>query len=213
MTDDDPYRLMRFILELRQAGITDARALSALERTPRSHYAPEAMQGLALDDINLPLPHAQAMTRPSVIARVLAALAPRNDEVVLEIGAGSGYQAGALSTLARKVVTVDRWRDLLIDARGRLGRARLLNVFAHVGDGHEGWSDDGPYDRIVLNCAVAEIPPPLFDQLKPGGVIVAPVGAGDEQRLMRIRNDAEEDLGPVRFAPLLRGLGEEPETA
>ena len=109
--------------------------------------------------------------------------------------------------------TASGWRDLLIDARGRLGRARLLNVFAHVGDGHEGWSDDGPYDRIVLNCAVAEIPPPLFDQLKPGGVIVAPIGAGDEQRLMRFRNDAEEDLGPVRFAPLLRGLGEEPETA
>lgn len=207
---DDPDRLMRFVLELRQAGITDARALSALERTPRTRYAPAHLEGLALDDINLPLAHAQTMTKPSLVARIIAALAPQAEDVVLEIGSGSGYQAAALSTLARKVVTLDRWRDLVAEARGRFGRARLMNVFAHAGDGFEGWSDDAPYDRIVLNCALEDVPPPLLDQLKPGGVILAPLGDADAQRLMRYRNGQAEDLGPVRFQPLERGLGEDP---
>lgn len=208
--NDDPHRLMRFVLELRQAGITDARALSALERTPRTHYAPEHLEGLALDDINLPLPHAQTMTKPSIVARIIAALAPQPQDIVLEVGAGSGYQAAVLATLARKVVTLDRWRDLVADARGRFGRARLMNVFAHAADGFEGWSDDAPYDRIVLNCAVEDLPPPLLDQLKPGGVIVAPVGADEAQRLIRYRNGQAEDLGPIRLPPLERGLGEDP---
>jgi protein-L-isoaspartate(D-aspartate) O-methyltransferase len=207
--NEDPHRLMRFVLELRQAGVTDARALSALERTPRTHYAPEHLEGLAFDDVNLPLAHGQAMTKPSTIARVVAALAPQPQDAVLEIGTGSGYQAAALATLARKVVTLDRWRDLVADARGRFGRARLMNVVAHAADGFEGWSDDAPYDRIVLNCAVEELPPPLLDQLKPNGVILAPMGVGGAQRLMRFRNGEAEDMGRSQFAAFERGLGED----
>jgi protein-L-isoaspartate(D-aspartate) O-methyltransferase len=205
----DLARLMRFVLELRQAGVTDARVLSALERTPRGFYAPEHLEGLALDDVNLPLEHGQAMTKPSVIGRMLIALGAKNGEVVLEVGAGSGYQAAALSSLARKVVSLERWRDLASEARARVGRARLMNVVVHAGDGFEGWKDEAPFDRIIVNAAIADFPPALMAQLKPGGVLLAPIGDAHGQRLIRYRNDEREDLGPAAFAPLEPGFGPE----
>ena len=204
----DPARLMRFVLEMRQAGITDPRALAALERTPRTHYAPSHLEGLALDDVGLPLAHAQTMTKPSIVGRVVAALAAQPTDIVLEIGTGSGFQAAVLSDMAHKVVTLERWRDLAADARGRFGTARLMRTYAHVADGFDGWSDDAPYDRIVLNVAVEKVPPVLFDQLKPGGVIVAPIEDASGQRLVRMRNDVREDLGPVKLGALERGVEE-----
>ena len=209
MTASDPARLMRFVLEMRQAGVTDARALSALERTSRTHYAPVHLQGLALDDVGLPLPHVQTMTKPSLVGRMLTALDPQPGDLVLEVGAGSGFQAAAIASLAHKVVTLDRWRDLAADARGRFGRARLMRAFAHCADGFSGWPDDAPYDRIVINAAVADFPLPLLDQLKAGGVLVAPLGEGTIQRLMRYRNGLREDLGPISFQHLERGVVDE----
>ena len=208
MSEDDPARLMRFVLEMRQAGVTDARVLSALERTPRPYFAPDHLGGLAMDDIPLPLPHAQAMTKPSLIGRVLSALAPKAGDSVLEVGAGSGYQSAVIGALARKVVSVERWRDLVCEARIRIGRASLFHVLVHAGDGFEGWSDDAPYDRIVMNVAVEDIPLPLLDQLAPGGVLVAPVGEPEGQRLIRYRNGEREDLGAAKFPMLERGLAD-----
>lgn len=204
---------MRFVLEMRQAGVTDARALSALERTPRTHYAPEHLQGLALDDVGLPLAHAQTMTKPSLVGRFITALAPQADDVVLEIGTGSGFQAAAMSSLASKVISVDRWNELVVAARGRFGTARLMRTFAFLGDGFDGWADDAPYDRIVINGTLADFPAPLLEQLKPSGVIVAPLGDVQAQRLVRYRNGEREDLGPIKMQPLERGLGEAPPPA
>jgi protein-L-isoaspartate(D-aspartate) O-methyltransferase len=197
---------MRFVLEMRQAGITDSRILSALERTPRTHYAPAHLQGLALDDVGLPLAHAQTMTKPSVVARMVAALDPQPGDVVLEIGTGSGFQAAVLSALAHKVVSIERWRDIAAEARAHFGTARLMRTFAHVADGFDGWADDAPYDRIVVNAALEDLPLTLLDQLRAGGVIVAPLG----ERLIRYQNGRREDLGPVKFAPIERGVPDEP---
>lgn len=205
----DPARLMRFVLEMRQAGVTDARILSALERTPRTHYAPDHLAGLALDDVGLPLAHGQAMTKPSIVARMAAALEPLPEHAVLEIGAGSGFQAAVLSALAHRVVTIERWRDLAADARARFGTARLMRTFAHVADGFDGWAEEAPYDRIVVNAALEDLPAPLLDQLKADGVLLAPLG----ERLVRYRNGQREDLGPIKFAPLERGVPEEPAPA
>lgn len=201
----DLARLMKFVLELRQAGVTDARVLGALERTARAHYAPTGMEGLALDDVGLPLVHAQTMTKPSSIGRMLVALGAQQNDVVLEIGTGSGYQAAVLSSLAHRVVTLERWRDLAVDARGRFGTARLMRTFAHAADGALGWADDAPFDRIVVNASVQEIPSALLEQLKPDGVLVAPVG----DRLIRHRNGVREDFGPMKFAPLEPGVPDE----
>lgn len=199
---------MRFVLEMRQAGVTDARALAALERTPRTHYAPDHLEGLALDDVGLPLAHAQTMTKPSIIGRMIAALAPEKTDSVLEIGTGSGFQAAAISSAARKVISLDRWNDLVVAARGKFGTARLMRTFAFTADGFDGWADEAPYDRIIINAALEEFPPPLIEQLKPGGVMVAPLGDAQSQRLIRYRNGDREDLGPLRMQPLERGLGE-----
>ncbi|HWA00357.1 MAG TPA: protein-L-isoaspartate(D-aspartate) O-methyltransferase [Caulobacterales bacterium] len=201
---EDPARLMRFILELRQEGVTHARVLAAMERTPRSHYAPAHMEGLVFDDIALPLPHGQSMTKPATVARMLAALDPQPDDAVLEIGTGSGYQAAVLSLLARKVVTLDRWSDLVADARQKFGTARLMNVFAHVADGAKGWADDAPYHRIVVAGEVDEAPQALFEQLTPDGVLVAATA----HRLVRWRNGTREDLGPAELPAFQEGLGE-----
>jgi protein-L-isoaspartate(D-aspartate) O-methyltransferase len=204
---------MRFVLEMRQAGVTDARALSALERTPRTHYAPEHLEGLALDDVGLPLAHAQTMTKPSIVGRMLTALAPEAGETVLEVGTGSGFQAAAISAIVNKVVTLDRWGDLTVAARGKFGTARLMRTYAHTADGFDGWAEDAPYDRIIINAALDEFPEPLLAQLKPGGTIVAPLGDSQAQRLVRLRNGVREDLGPIRLQPLERGLGEAPPAA
>lgn len=206
----DPARLMRFVLEMRQAGVTDARILSALERTPRAHYAPAHLSALALDDIALPLAHGHMMTKPSVIGRVVTALQPQEGETILEIGTGSGFQAAVLASLAHKVVTLDRWSDLIADARVRFGTARLMRVFAYTADGAGGWRDDAPYDRIVVNAAVPAVPDGLIAQLKPGGVLLAPVGDVNEQRLVRIRNGVGDDLGPIKLSPMEAGLGDPP---
>ena len=199
---------MRFALEMRQAGVTDARTLAAMERASRPHFAPAHLQALALDDTPLPLAHGQAMTKPSLIGRVVAALDVQADHTVLEIGTGSGFQATVLANMARRVVTVERWRDLLADARARLGRARLMNVMAHIADGAAGFIEDAPYDRIVFNCAVEEPPDVVFDQLKPGGVLIAPLTDANGQHLIRFRNGQREDLGATAFAALEPGLAQ-----
>src|SRR5262245_49312063 len=204
----DPARLMRFVLELRRAGVTDARVLAALERTPRTHYAPAHLEGLAMEDVALPLAHTQFMTKPSLVGRMIIALAPQSGDAVLEVGSGSGYQGAVIADLAQKVVTLDRWSDLVHNARARFNADRQTRIHAHLADGFDGFEDEAPYDRIIVNAAVKDLPPPLLDQLKAGGVLLAPVGDARNQRLIRYHNGAREDLGPIRLQPLERGLGD-----
>ncbi|MBI1252634.1 MAG: methyltransferase domain-containing protein [Alphaproteobacteria bacterium] len=202
MSRADPAQLMRFILEMRQAGITDPVALRALERTPRAHYAPAHLQALAYEDRDLPLPHGQAMTRPSLVGRMIMALAPAPEDSILEIGTGSGFQTAALAALARKVTTLDRIPDLVTDARAKFGEARVMNIAAHLGDGHDGWAANAPYDAIIVNADAQDIPAAFFTQLAPSGRIVLALRG----RLVRARIGAREDLGEARFAELAHGL-------
>jgi protein-L-isoaspartate(D-aspartate) O-methyltransferase len=204
--DEERARLMRFVLEMRQAGVTEPRALAALERTPRTHYAPVHLEGLAMDDMALPLAGAQVMTKPSLVGRMIAALGARDTDTVLEVGTGSGFQTACLATMAHKIVTLDRLGELVSDARARFGVARLIRVFAHNADGFEGWLDGAPYDRIILNVGSFELPEPLLAQLKPGGVLVAPLGPPEAQRLVRLRDGVSEDFGPAKFQMLERGV-------
>lgn len=210
MSESDPARMMRFVLDMREAGVTELKALAALERADRARFAPVHLAALALEDVDLPLPCAQNMTKPSVVGRMIAALDPRAGDMVLEIGTGSGFQGAAIASIARKVTSLERHRALAAEARGRFGAQRLMNAQAHLADGREGWAENAPYDRIVINAAVEAPPPALLEQLAEDGVLVAPIIEDGAVRLKRFRKGAPpEDLGAIAFAPLEEGVAED----
>jgi protein-L-isoaspartate(D-aspartate) O-methyltransferase len=198
------------MLQLRKAGITDARLLAVLEQTPRDLFVEPAFAARAWDDAPLPIADGQTISQPFVVGAMTAALELEPGHKVLEIGTGSGYQTAILARLARRVYTVERYRSLMRVAQSRFEALRLSNVVASCSDGALGWPQQAPFDRIILTCAAPERPDPLLGQLAVGGVLVAPVGAGAVQELLRyrLRPDGvfeEEHLMDVRFVPLLPG--------
>ncbi|MCC7271860.1 MAG: protein-L-isoaspartate(D-aspartate) O-methyltransferase [Alphaproteobacteria bacterium] len=198
-------------MELRRLGISDTRVLGAIERIARETFVPETFRDQAYEDTALPIGHGQTISQPSVVARMTEALAVGERHKVLEIGTGSGYQAAVLARLCRRLYTIERHRPLLRVAEERFRELRLHNVTARWGDGTKGWPESAPFDRIIVTAAGLEIPDSLADQLAPGGIMVIPVGErADGQRLVRILRDADglvcEDMGTVRFVPLVAGL-------
>jgi protein-L-isoaspartate(D-aspartate) O-methyltransferase len=204
-------RKIRLVIELRRGGIADTRVLGAIERVPREVFVPEAFRDKAYENVTLPIGHHQTISQPLVVALMSQALEVGDRHKVLEIGTGSGYQAAILSKLCRRLYTVERYAELLEIAEGRLAQLRLTNITTRAGDGSKGWPEQAPFDRIMLTAAAAQVPEALIGQLAVGGLMVLPVGSvNGEQRLIRIRRLEEghdrEDLGPVRFVPLVAGL-------
>ena len=204
-------RKIRLIMELRRKGISDTAVLSAIERIPREVFAPPAFQDQAYENRALPIGHGQTLSQPLVVASMTQALGATKRCKVLEIGTGSGYQCAVLSRLCRRVYTVERHKELLRQAEERLADLRLHNITTHFGDGALGWPKQAPFDRIIVTAAAGDVPQGLADQLAEGGVMVAPVGRqGRSQVLLRLIRDAngftEQELGGVRFVPLVDGL-------
>jgi protein-L-isoaspartate(D-aspartate) O-methyltransferase len=202
---------MQFLLGLRKRGIRDTRVLRALEQVPRERFVGESQQDLAFADQALPIDCGQTISQPYVVAAMTEALDVSPEHKVLEIGAGSGYQAAILAHLAKEVVTIERYRTLAEEARARLAALGLANVTVLVGDGSEGARDYGPFQRIIITAATAKIPDPLVEQLAAGGILLAPVGPPDGvQVLKRFEKGAggelaESELMAVRFVPLVPG--------
>lgn len=208
--DGEQAERAAFILGLRQRGIRDLAVLRAIELVPRPLFVDPMMRRHAYDDVALPIACGQTMSQPSLVAAMTEALGVTADQTVLEVGTGSGYQAAVLSHLAARVVTVDRYRSLVGEAQTRFEVLGLRNVTAYVGDGTNGMPARAPFDRILVTAAAPDIPPALMDQLKLGGVIVAPLGAPEEvQTLVRIVKEqsgrSRTDLMKVRFVPLVPG--------
>lgn len=201
---------IRLIMELRQGGFTDLRILSAIERTPREQFVEPTFRGQAYDNIALPIAQGQTISQPYVVAFMTRALEVGERMKVLEIGTGSGYQTAVLARLCRRVYTVERYRSLLREAEARIAVMGLTNVTARVGDGHRGWPEQAPFERILVTAAAHAIPAALKEQLAVGGVMVIPVERPDGQYVVRVRRQAEgfveEDLLPVRFVPLVAGV-------
>ena len=167
-----------------RAGVRDERVLSAIAAVPRDRYVPSERADLADRDIPLPIPRGLVTTQPSLVARMVEALALRGGERVLEIGAGYGYQTALLARLAGRVWAVERWPDLAAAARANLARDAVANAEVVVGDGTLGLPEHAPYDGIVVAAAFPEVPPPLADQLAAGGRLVQPIGRGGRETVM-----------------------------
>jgi protein-L-isoaspartate(D-aspartate) O-methyltransferase len=210
----DPFaeQRMEFLLTMRRRGIRDIRVLRALEVVPRERFVEEDQTDLAYEDHALPIECGQTISQPYVVAAMTEALELRPNHRVLEIGTGSGYQAAVLAHLCSQVITVERYRTLADLAAQRLNALGLDNVTVIVGDGALGAPEHAPFDRIVVTAAAPEVPQPLVDQLKDGGILVVPVGpTGGVQSLLRIRKKPKgqglerEELMAVRFVPLVPG--------
>lgn len=202
---------LRLLMELRRSGIGDARVLGAIEKTPREKFVPPAFEDQAYENLALPIGQGQTVSQPYVVALMTEKLELGERHYALEIGTGSGYQTAVLSRLCRRVFSVERHRELLRDAERRFAELGLRNIVCRFGDGTKGWPEQVPYDRVLVTAAAAEVPQTLIEGLAPGGILVAPVGEDHrDQQLVRIRRHdhgfSTEDLGLVRFVPLVAGL-------
>lgn len=207
----DP-RAAQLIAVLRECGITDTKVLDAIERVPRELFVPATFQDHAYDNTALPIGHGQTISQPQVVAMMTAALELNHRAKVLEIGTGSGYQTAVLARLCRRVYSIERHPDMLRDTEPRLKQLRISNVTTMAGDGHLGWPEEAPFDRIIVTAAADDhVPQALVAQLAVRGIMVIPVArSAIDQRLLRLVRTAEgpdgvetTDLGAVRFVPLV----------
>jgi protein-L-isoaspartate(D-aspartate) O-methyltransferase len=192
-------------------GISERRVLEAMREVPRHLFVPESLQSEAYADSALPIGFGATISQPYIVALMteLAELAP--GDTVLEIGTGSGYQAAVLSRLASRIFSIERIAELAERANSLLGRLGIDNVAVKVFDGSWGWSEQGPFDAILVTAAAPSVPEPLCRQLRDGGRLVIPVGNREVQELLRIRRAGErfvtESHGGVVFVPLVGRFG------
>ena len=197
------------IMQLRSQSITDKSILSAVEKVPREKFVPESLRQHAYENASLPIAGNQTISQPYVVARMTQELALKQSDRVLEIGTGSGYQTAILSFLARRIYTVERIRPLLVSAENQLKALKISNVLFRHADGHLGWPEAAPFEKIIVTCQIKNIPETLKAQLKDGGILVAPVGEAGKEMLLKVTRNGDqfkmEELMAVRFVPMVAG--------
>ncbi len=190
--------------------VTDPAALAALRAVPRHVFVPERLRQRAYADSPLPIGHGQTISQPYIVALMTDLLELGRESKVLEIGTGSGYQAAVLAQVTPHVYTVEIIKPLAERASAALASQGYKTVRCRHADGYHGWKEEAPFDAIIVTCAAGHLPPPLWQQLKPGGRIVIPIGGPYElQRLVVVTKTAEgkrrsKTIIPVRFVPLTR---------
>jgi len=209
---DIAERKMQFLFALRSKGVTDQRVLHAMEKIDRGPFVRGVFAARAYEDMPLPIACGQTISQPSVVGLMTQALNIQPRDKVLEVGTGSGYQAAILSQLARRVYTVDRHRRLVREASELFRELDLTNITAMTSDGSFGLPEQAPFDRIIVTAAAEDPPGPLLAQLKINGIMVVPVGQSNAvQSLIKVTRTESgfdyDELRPVRFVPLLEGLG------
>jgi len=193
-------------------GVADSATLGALRAVPRHEFVPAERRRDAYGDFPLPIGFGQTISQPYIVGFMTAVLRPRPGMRVLEVGTGSGYQAAVLAAIGCEVFTIEIFEALAGSARERLARLGYDRVSVRHGDGFDGWSDAAPFDAVIVTAAAGFIPPPLVDQLRPGGRMIIPVGTVyGVQYLVLVEKAASGEvhtrqLLPVRFVPLLSGL-------
>jgi protein-L-isoaspartate(D-aspartate) O-methyltransferase len=194
-------------LQLEQRGIRDPRVLEAMARVPRHRFVDTALRSRAYDDHALPIGAGQTISQPYMVALMTEALKLAGDEKILEIGTGSGYQTAVLAEFTPRLFSIERNAELARAAAARLTELGYSNVILKTGDGSLGWPEHAPFDRIVVTAGAPDLPPPLFDQLAEGGLLVIPIGDRESQQLEVVTKDRGRALSrrliECAFVPLL----------
>ncbi len=202
---------LAMVERLRKAGIRDERVLAALAEVPRHLFIPEVLRSTAYGDHALPIACDQTISQPYIVARQTELLEVTDQDRVLEIGAGSGYQTAILAKVVEKVYAIERIPQLARESSALLSKLKLFNATIKCFDGTIGWSEFTPYRGILVAAGSPEIPQPLVTQLAVGGHLVVPVGTEKEQRLMRVTRTATgvktEDHGRCQFVKLIGKYG------
>ncbi len=192
--------------------VREPRVLDAMRRIPRHEFVPDRLRAQAYEDHPIPIGYGQTISQPYIVAIMTALLDPQPGHRVLELGTGSGYQAAVLSPLVKEVYTIEIVAPLGESASLRLARLGYDNVYVKVGDGYFGWPEHGPYDSIIVTAWASHVPPPLLEQLKPGGRMVIPVGNVLYQQNLVVVHKGKtpqdlrmESIMPVVFVPLTGG--------
>lgn len=201
----------KLVLALRTAGVMDQRLAETFEKMPREPFVASQFIDVAWDNVELPIDCGQTQTRPVTVALIVEALRLTREMSVLEVGTGSGYLAAIMGRLARRVCSMDRYRTIVGRAQRALDNLGLSRVEVAFGDGREGWPEEAPFDRIVLTSSVEAPPEALLAQLSPAGMLLAPMGEGDHQRMVKfVRGETgqmiETPLFPTEFTPLEAGV-------
>lgn len=205
MANPHADRLIDFLVA---SGIKDPQVLEIIRAIPRENFVSQAMEHQAYDNNALPIGQGQTISQPYIVAKMTESLSLRKESKVLEVGTGSGYQTAILSQMVNHVFSVERIKALQWEAKRRLKLLDIYNVSTKHGDGWQGWSVHAPFDAIIVTAAADCVPDALLTQLADGGVMVIPVGFG-EQKLLKITRNGEEYLSEliemVRFVPLIAG--------
>jgi len=193
--------------QIEARGIYDHGVLEAMRKVPRHLFIGEALQDQAYGDFPLPIGEGQTISQPYIVAEMTQALQLDTDDRVLEIGTGSGYQTAILAELAFRVYTIERVRELFVNARNLLDQLGYHNVVARCSDGTLGWPDESPFEAIIVTAGAPGVPEILLQQLAIGGRLVIPVGNRFSQSLLKLRRDEDgihkTDLGGCRFVKLI----------
>jgi protein-L-isoaspartate(D-aspartate) O-methyltransferase len=213
----DRYRSRRQKMvdsQLRSRGIKNVEVLRAMEKIPRHLFIDEGLLDRSYSDGPLPIGERQTISQPYMVALMTEALALQGSEKVLEIGTGSGYQTAILAELADRVLSIERLASLAMKARKALESLNYYNVLIRVGDGTYGWTEEAPFDAIIVTAGAPDVPEPLKKQLALKGRLVIPVGDRHVQTLLRFTRLSEdpddvrtEDLGGCRFVDLIGEYG------
>ena len=196
-------RMVREQLQARD--ISDARVLAAMLKVPRHAFVADSFLDSAYDDNALPLQLGQTISQPYIVAYMTQALELQGTERVLEIGTGSGYQAAVLAEIVRDVYSIEILPQLQEKATALLSRMGYKNIHLRTGDGYLGWPEEAPFDRIIVTAAPEEVPQPLLDQLKEGGRMIIPLGAGNQELVIFEKQKSgitHRSTIPVRFVPM-----------
>ncbi len=206
MMDYDKARERMVAEQLVSRGIADEKVLTAMGAVPRHRFVEMGLEAIAYSDRPLPIGHHQTISQPYIVARMTEALELEPDDKVLEIGAGSGYQAAVLAEIGQKVYTIEKIEPLLERARSILDELGYDNVVSKIDDGARGWPEHAPYDAILVTAGAPDVPQPLMDQLAEGGRMIIPVGDQTLQELIKVvKKNGEarkKKLGGCRFVPL-----------